>query len=125
MTTSPVSGREIPAESRNPLVRRAWISVFFIPVAFAGVLFLGEGLMDRLGYPGGEPDSLPPIGIALLIGAPLTVLAMLPGGIAAYFGLRARRTGDIRGTVPAAIGVSFALYILFANMAGVLQRLFD
>lgn len=125
MTTSPVPGREVPGESRSPLVRRAWISVIFIPVAFVVVLILGEGLMERLGYPGGEPDTLPPIGISLLIGVPLTLLAMLPGGVAAYLGLRARRRGDIRGTVPAAIGVSFALYILFANVAGILQRLFD
>lgn len=128
MTTSPVSNtdtHELPGKSPNSLVRRAWISVAFIPVAFALVLVLGEGLMSELGYPGGEPDALPPIGIGVLVGIPLMVLAMLPGGLAAYFGLRARRTGDIRGTVPAAIGVSFALYMLFTNMAGIVQRLLD
>jgi len=126
MTTSRTSsGRHIPGARTSPLLKWAWIFVALIPVAFVVALVVGEGLLDTLGYPGGEPNDLPPMGVTLLVGVPLTLLTILPGAFAAYFGWRARQTGDNRGTAPAAIGAISVLYMLFASAAGILQRLVD
>jgi len=82
------------SEARRPTrdVSRAWLAVAAIPFAFVLAMLLGDGLLSLAGYPDADVDA-PPLGLALLISLPLTLLAMLPAALAIRFGRRAHR-GD-------------------------------
>jgi hypothetical protein len=86
-----------------PDVRRAWLAVAAIPVAFVLAMLVGEGLLSLAGYPDTEVAA-PPLGLALLIALPLTLLAMLPAVLAVRFGRRAHRGGHLSGRFAAAVG---------------------
>jgi len=103
-------------------LRSAWISVGLIPVAFVLAMFAGEGLIDALGYPSGGPD--PPLWAALLVGGPMTLLAMAPAVLAVVYGRRARRESRSRAALAATVtGAVAAAYWVVTFVLGVLQRL--
>lgn len=106
---------------RTPL-RSAWVAIGLIPVAFVVAMVAGEGLIDAFGYPSDGPD--PPLWLALLVGGPITLLAMAPAVLAVVHGRRARRQGGGRAATTAiAIGIVVTAYWVLAFIAGVVQRL--
>jgi hypothetical protein len=87
--------------------------VALIPVAFVLATAVGEGLISAAGYPSGGED-VAPLGLALVIGLPVSVLAALPALAAVRYGLGARRAGRRSGLVPTAIGGIVLCYWLAA-----------
>ena len=119
----PCPGRDstCPPRCQEPL-RRAWVAVGFIPFAFLVAMVAGEGLIDALGYPTDGAD--PPLWLALLVGAPITLLAMTPAVLAIIHGRRARRRGGGRAaTTATAIGILVTAYWVVTFAAGVAQNL--
>ena len=91
MTSQPVLPQPQPVRSKD--VRRAWIATALIPVGIAAAIVVGTAIASALGYDSGSGD-LAPLGIALAAGVPGVLVGLLPG-FAVFFGLRARRAGDI------------------------------
>jgi hypothetical protein len=99
-----------------------WVAVGLIPVAFVIAMVAGEGLIDALGYPSDGPD--PPLWLALLVGGPITLLAMAPAVLAVVYGRRALRYGGGRAATTAiAIGIAATAYWVLTFVAGIAQRL--
>lgn len=118
---APSSQAKNPVErgGRKPL-RLAWVAVAFIPVAFVLAMVVGEGLIDALGYSSADP----PLWLALLVGGPVTLLAMAPAALAVVYGRRARRAGSGRAaSTTIVIVVVVAAYWGLTFAAGVAQRL--
>lgn len=97
-------------------LRRAWIAVALIPVAFAAAMVLGEVVIGALGYPSG--GQTPPVGLRTAVGIPATLLLVAPGVIGGIYGLRARRAGEPRGLVPGVIGLAVAGILLLQSILG-------
>ncbi len=118
---APSSQAENPVErGGRMLLRLAWTAVAFIPVAFVLAMVVGEGLIDALGYSSDDP----PLWLALLIGGPVTLLAMAPAALAVVYGRRARRAGSGRAATAAiVIGVVVTTYWGLTFVAGVAQQL--
>lgn len=108
----------VPGQARRDL-RSAWIYVVLVPIGFVVAMLLGEGAIDLLGYPAGG-DRVAPMWMAGMIDVPVTVIGILPGFAAAVYGMRARRGGLARGTVPAVIGALVVLYWGFTTVAGLI-----
>jgi len=82
-------------------------------------LVVGEGLLDTLGYPGGDSNDLPPMGVTLLVGVPLTLLTILPGAFAAYFGWRealAQQVGPPAAVIAHSLGAMAAVLASFDRL---------
>jgi len=107
--------------SRNVVL--AWLAVAMIPVAFVLAMAVGEGLIDAAGYPSGG-DEVAPLGTALLIGGPVTLMAMIPGVFAVLFGRRARREGSSSATVALALGWASLIFWAGTAVLGLASRLF-
>jgi hypothetical protein len=85
---------------RHPL-RRAWISIAWIPVA----LFLGSILSEQvyrlMGY---EPMATVPLWLDLVGWIPTLSVFFIPCAASVLYAREAIRTGDHRGRVPLLIG---------------------
>lgn len=105
-------------------LRWAWVAVGLIPVAFVVAMVAGEALIDALGYPAEGPE--PPVWLALVVGGPVTLLAMSPAVLAVVFGRRAGRHGGGRAaTTATAIGSLVTAYWALTFAGSVAQRLTD
>lgn len=98
-------------------LRAAWIWVASLPVAFVLAMVTGEGLISALGYESGG-DTAVPLGPALVAGVPAMLLVVVPALLAYRAGMKARREGDERGTVPATIGGVVGAMFLVTNLLG-------
>lgn len=101
--------------SRN--LRRAWICLGLAPVGFVLALVIGEVLPGLMGYGWTHEEGMPP-GPSAFVMLPAVLLFSVPGLLAGWFGLRARREGEPIGLVPAIIGLAIAGYYLVINIAG-------
>lgn len=110
--------RSVGSPERRDL-RRAWVSVLLLPVAYVVAVLLGEGVLGMLGYPSGPQDSTP-VGYALLVGIPAVAIAITPGVAAYVFGMRARRGGVASGIFPAVIGATVGVGFVLLNLAAFL-----
>lgn len=91
-------------------VRRAWLALLAVPLAFLAAFGVGEGLIALLGYPvGGER---PPFWAGALATVPALAVFALPAVLGTKFARRAARAGDARGWWPA--GIAIALAVAFA-----------
>lgn len=97
-------------------LRRAWIAVAMIPVAFVVVTVLGEFVIAALGYPSGG-NKTAPTSIRVAVGIPATLVLMSPAVIAGIYGLRARREGEPRGLWPAIVGIAATAIFLVQTIA--------
>jgi hypothetical protein len=84
-----------PSKPAEHDLRKAWIAVALLPVAFVVAMFVGEGLISALGYDSGESV---PVGPALLASIPALLVLIAPGVAAVFYGNRAhpRRRPDGR-----------------------------
>jgi hypothetical protein len=98
-------------------VRRAWVAVALLPVAFVLAMWVGEGLLGALGYESGEAV---PAGPALLAAVPALLLLIAPGVGAVYYGHRAYRAGRGDAILPAWIGGASAFVAVAINLLGLL-----
>ena len=102
-------------------VRNAWISLGFIPVSLVladGVL---HGLLMLMGIDEmAVPEETPTLLQALGAGVPYTLVMLLPGIGAFWFGTNALKDGDRRGRIPSLIGLVWGAVVLI----GVLVFLF-
>jgi hypothetical protein len=102
-------------------VRNAWISLVFIPVSLVladGVL---HGLLGLMGIDeSAVPEQTPTLLQALAAGIPYTLVMLLPGIGAFWFGTNALNNGDRRGRIPSLIGLVWGVVVLI----GVLIFLF-
>ncbi len=108
--------RHMPDRRPNNL-RLAWVAVAVIPVAFVLAMAVGEGLQSLSGHADGDV----PTGTALLIGLPVTAVAMIPALLAVLFGRRASREGHRSGRYAVIIGVAVIAYWLLTLIAGALD----
>jgi hypothetical protein len=112
---------EVTTRPTGRTLRRAWICVACIPVAFVLAMVAGEGLIDALGYPSGGPD--PPLWAALLVGIPMTLVGMTPAVLAFIYGRQAGRERSSRSARAATIvGAVVATYWVVTFVLGLLQR---
>ncbi|GAA2161569.1 hypothetical protein GCM10009845_11790 [Pedococcus bigeumensis] len=94
-------------------LRRAWIAVALIPVAFVLAFAVGEGLYTLLGY---QPeDATEPLWVALVAGVPAIVLFLVPCAAAVWYGNKARVEGHRAGLVPLAAGAALGLWMVVMN----------
>jgi hypothetical protein len=107
--------------STSRTMRRAWVCVILIPVGVILAFAVGETLPGLMGY-GWTHESLP-LGPTLLVAGVTAALFCVPGGLAAWFGLRARREGDSNGLAPALIGLVCAGYFLVTGLIGLIGTL--
>lgn len=102
-------------------VRNAWISLVLIPVSLVladGVL---HGLLGLMGIDEtAVPEQTPTLLQALAAGIPYTLVMMLPGIGAFWFGTNALSDGDRRGRIPSLIGLAWSVVVV----AGALLFLF-
>jgi hypothetical protein len=102
-------------------VRNAWISLVFVPVSVVladGVL---HGLLGLMGIDeAAVPEQTPTLLQALLAGIPYTVVMLLPGIGAFWFGTNALNDDDRRGRIPSLLGLVWGVVVLI----GVLVFLF-
>ncbi|WP_225753780.1 hypothetical protein [Actinotalea sp. Marseille-Q4924] len=105
---SPPLGRPYTAARRH--LRRAWVAVALVPVAFVVAMLVGDGVGSLLGYESGSVDPTPEV--FLLAGLPATVIGLAPAVFALVNGRRAEREGEPQGLVPTVIGAVVALYWL-------------
>lgn len=109
--------KALGGNNSHPL-RRAWVAVALIPVAFVVAMVGGEGLIGVLGYPSGG-DQDPPLWVKLAVGLPFTLLIIAPAVSAVVFGRRARVAGAGRPAVAAIIvGGLVAAYMALTLVAG-------
>jgi hypothetical protein len=101
--TGTQSAEDVTGARQPRVLLGAWLSLAMIPVAFAVAMVIGEGLISAAGYPSGG-DELAPLGIALLISVPLTLVAMTPAALAVVLGRRALRQGHRSGRSATIIG---------------------
>ena len=101
--------------------RRAWVAALLIPVAFVLAMAVGEGMISLLGYESGAEQPVPFL-VALLVGVPLTVGAMIPSALAILYGRRARHEGHGLALIPIAAGWATLAYWVFTLVASMAQR---
>ena len=102
-------------------LRSAWTWVASLPVAFAVAMVTGEGLISAMGYEsGGEPPV--PLVPALLAGTTAMLIVLVPSYFAFRAGMKARREGDERGTLPAVAGATIGILFLLTNLLSVFVR---
>ncbi|MCU0264255.1 MAG: hypothetical protein MUF09_11405 [Candidatus Nanopelagicales bacterium] len=98
-------------------VRNAWISLVFIPVSLVladGVL---HGLLGLMGIDEmAVPEQTPTLLQALLAGIPYTVVMLLPGIGAFWFGTNALNDGNRRGRIPSMIGLVWGVVVLIGAL---------
>jgi hypothetical protein len=95
-----------PSKSAEHDLRKAWIAVALLPVAFVVAMFVGEGLISALGY---ESSEAVPVGPALLASIPALLVLIAPGIAAVFYGSRAyRAAGRTAAVVAAWIGGAVA-----------------
>ena len=116
MSHHAVPGEKTGSKGPRRDLRNAWIAVALIPVAFIAAVVLGEVVIGALGYPAGE--KTPPPGLGAAVGIPATLLLIAPAVIAGIYGLRARRAGEPRGSVPGVIGIAVAAIFLLQSIPG-------
>lgn len=104
--TSPRSG--LPYTGARRHLRRAWVGVALVPVAFVVAMLVGDGVGSLLGHESGSVD--PTLEVFLLAGLPATVIGLAPAVFALVNGRRAEREGEPQGLVPTVIGAVVALY---------------
>ncbi len=95
-------------------LRRAWVAVALIPVAFFLAFAVGEGLYALLGYK--PEDATEPLWVALVAGVPAIVLFLVPCAAAVRYGNRARLEGHRGALAPLAIGAALGLWMLVTNI---------
>lgn len=95
-------------------LRRAWIAVALIPVAFLLAFAVGEGLYALLGYK--PEDATEPLWVALVAGVPAIVLFLIPCVAAVRYGNRARLEGNRGALAPLVIGAALGLWMLVTNI---------
>lgn len=118
-STHPVRTRH----SRTPAERHlllAWVFVALTPFAFAGAMFLGEGLLSAAGY---DVDDTVPFSVVLKAAGPALLLMVAPTVGAIWYGLRARREGEPKGFVPAVVGAVVAVGAVGSNVGSYLLGL--
>lgn len=118
MSDHALSDKTTRSEGPRRDLRKAWIAVALIPVAFAVAMVLGEVAIGALGYPTG--GQTPPAGLRAAVGIPATLLLLAPGVIAGIYGLRARKAGEPRGLVPGVIGIAVAGILLLQSVVGLI-----
>jgi hypothetical protein len=74
-----------------------------VPVFFFIGFAVGEGMYALLGYEPANADA--PMWVNLVALTPVIVVVLIPCAAAVFFGMRATRAGDRRGTVPMIIGM--------------------
>lgn len=122
MPTTGLSHSDMTTRRAERDFRFAWVSTGLIPVAFVVAMFVGEGLIDLLGYPSGGPDA--PLWAVALVGGPTTLLAMTPAILAVVYGRRARREVRRRAAAaPAVIGGVACAYWVATFVLGFAQVL--
>jgi hypothetical protein len=94
-------------------LRLAWVFVALTPVAFVGAMFLGEGLLTAAGY---DVEDTVPFDVMLRSAGPAILLMIAPAVAAVWYGLRARREGLAKGSVPALVGGVVAVAVVAANV---------
>jgi hypothetical protein len=93
---------------RHPL-RRAWISVALMPVAFFLGAILSETLYRLVGY---EPMATVPLWFDIVGWLPVIAVVSGPCAGAIAYGSQATQPGDRRGRVPMVIGWVVAVGVL-------------
>ena len=73
-----------PEDARRD-VRRAWVSLALLPVAFALATLVGEGLLAVQGYGNAGVGTVPALA-ALWAGGPGLLVLMAPGAAALFLG---------------------------------------
>lgn len=117
--TNPVA--QAPAATSTPRLPRAVIvSVLLIPVAFVVAMVVGEGLIAALGYTSEEEGV--PLAVAILVGGPVTLLAMAPAVATIVTSRRARRLGVRKATWTLVAGCIVVAYWVLTFIAGIAQR---
>ena len=91
--------RVVPSKPAERDLRKAWIAVALLPVAFVVAIFAGEGLLRLLDYESGESV---PVGPALLARIPALLMLIAPGVAAVFYGNRAHRAAGRPATMVAA-----------------------
>lgn len=104
-----------PSVAARRHLRRAWVGVALVPVAFVLAMLVGEGVASLLGHESGS-TALPSAEVFLLAGLPATAIGLAPAVFALVNGRRAEREGEPRGLVPTVIGAVVTLYWLAAPM---------
>ena len=95
-------------------LRRAWVAVALIPVAFFLAFAVGEGLYALLGYK--PEDATEPLWVALVAGVPAVALFLAPCVAAVRYGNRARSEGNRGAFMPVVIGAGLGLWMLVTNI---------
>lgn len=103
-------------------LRRAWLSLLLLPVAFVAAFAVGEGLVVLLGQePHGE--AVPPPWVVLGAFTPAMLVFAVPAALAWRFGHRAVEGGDPRGRWPIVVGVAVTAGFLLLNLASYVVEL--
>lgn len=113
MATTPLRR---PADGAGDDVRRAWLSVLLLPIAFGLSFLVGEGLIGLLGYPVGEMTNDPPLWAVLVSTVPALLIFCVPAFVATWFARRAASHGDRRGWVPATGLIIVSLAFIAMNV---------
>ena len=114
MVTEPGS-RIGPSKHADRDLRKAWVAVALLPVAFVLAMVVGEGLISALGYQSGGKEPVP-VGPALLAAVPALLLLIVPGVAAVHYGRRAYRAGRRDANLPAWIGGGVAVVVVAQNL---------
>jgi hypothetical protein len=101
--------------------RRAWVAVVLMPVAFVVAMAVGEGLISALGYESGAEVPVP-LAVALAVGVPVTLAAMIPPALAVLFGRRARLEGHRSALLAIAFGGAALLFWIATFLLALVDR---
>lgn len=96
----------------------AWISLALFPVGVLVGWVAGVAVLAALGYSLGYGS--PPDGVALAVGIPSVLLAIVPALLAVVFGVRAWQEGRQWGLLPAVLGALLAVVFILFNVHGYL-----
>lgn len=110
------------ASRAGRLPRAVVVSLFLIPIAFVVAMVAGEGLTAALGYSDNDGEEVP-LSVALLVGGPMTLLAMAPAVATIVTSRRARRLGARGAAWALAAGWAVTAYWTLTFVAGVIQHI--
>jgi hypothetical protein len=103
-------------------LRRAWLSLALLPVAFLAAFGIGEGLASLLGHDPGDAGP-PPVWAVLLATVPALAVFSVPGVLAWHFGGRAVAAGHPAGRAPQLVGLVLTVGFVGLNLVQYVAQL--
>lgn len=116
-----MSGRQLDrtpqptARPSTPWLRRAWVGVALVPVAFALAFAAGSGVYAWMGYQPENADA--PLWAVVVASTVVVLIVLIPCVAAVVLGRRAIKDGERRGVYPAVIGAVAGVAVVALTLA--------